>query len=159
MTLSHQLQAATGNRAAECDPGVKCPSSWDALGFPHAVLGRVMLHLPCWLGPHFQNFFCTSQESPSGSLSYWQALHHIPLASPLHSDGANALHKEGLLDPFTAGPCIQQVPVSLKFLLLFSQDRIRMLAVQEGISGLLYSFFSRQFHKTSSEFSWITSAL
>lgn len=39
MTLSHQLQAAPGNGAAECDSGVEYPSSW-VLCFPHAVLGR-----------------------------------------------------------------------------------------------------------------------
>lgn len=45
VTLSHQLQVALGNGAAECEPGVEYPSSWAALCFPHAVLGRVMLHL------------------------------------------------------------------------------------------------------------------
>lgn len=57
MTLSHQLRAAPENRAAECDPGVEYPSSWDALCFPHAVLGRVMLHLSCWVGSPFSKYF------------------------------------------------------------------------------------------------------
>lgn len=46
MALSHQLHTASGNQAAECDPGVEYPSSWAALCLPHAALEQVMLHLP-----------------------------------------------------------------------------------------------------------------
>lgn len=62
MALSHQLQAAPGNGAAEHDPGVEYPSSWAALCFPHAVLKSVMLHLPRWVGSPFPKYFLGFSE-------------------------------------------------------------------------------------------------
>lgn len=64
MTLSHQLQAAPENRAAECDPGVKYPSSWDALCFPHAVRkGHATFAMLGWV-PIFKIFLGLRRNLP-----------------------------------------------------------------------------------------------
>lgn len=155
MTLSHQLQAAPGNGAAESDPGVKYPSSWAALCFPHAVLGRVMLHLPCWVGSPFSKYFLGFS-----GISLWlphslAGSSHIPLLSLLPSVRANALHK-GHFDPVTAAPCVQQAPVSLKPSLLSSGTENGRWLYKAPV-GFLYSFFSLLFQRPSSEFSWTSS--
>lgn len=163
MTLSHQLRAAPENRAAECDPGVEYPSSWDALCFPHAVLGRVMLHLSCWVGSPFSKYFLGFS-----GISLWLP-QLLAGTSPHPSHFSLALRwcqcstKKGTLTPSllplgSAGSSVSSV--CLKFLLLFSQDRNKMLAVQEGICGFpVFLFFFLLFNRPSSEFSWITSGL
>lgn len=137
MTLSHQLQAAPGNRAADRDPGVEYPSSWAALCFPHAVLGRVMLHLPHWVGSPFSKYFLGFSGISLWLLTHWQVLPHILLLSLLQSAGANALHKEGHLDPFTATPCVQQAPVSLEPPLLFPRTETGSWLCKKASVGLL----------------------
>lgn len=145
MTLSHQLQAAPENRAAECDPGVKYPSSWDGLCFPHAVLGRVMLHLPCWVGSPFSKYFLdfsgislwlpqllagTSSHPSCFSLAFrWcQCSPQKRVPWPLHCWPLCSAGSSGSEVSSAFFPRTERFPN-------------RMLAVQEGICGFAVFFY------------------
>lgn len=137
MALSHQLQAASGNQAAERDPSVEYPSSWAALRLPHAVLEGVMLHLPLCVGSPFSKYFLGFLEIclwfPK-SLASSSPHTHTPLLSLLWVTDATAFSKDWHLDPFTATRHIWQAPVNLRPPLCFPRKEMEPW-LHKGIYG------------------------